>query len=42
MPLASWWCFLLRISEITPVMLPPIPARQRLGVMVNLQPSNRL
>ena len=39
MDLAIWWCFLLRIAEITPAQLPPIPPRQRAGVMVHLAPG---
>lgn len=34
MDLGIWWCFLLRIAEIMPDQLPPIPPRQRAGAMV--------
>lgn len=30
MPLSTWWLFLLRLGEITPADLPPIPGRQRI------------
>lgn len=36
MDLGVWWCFLLRIAEILPSQLPPIPPRQRMGAMVYL------
>lgn len=39
MPLGVWWCFLLRIAEILPSDLPPIPPRQRAGVMVHVVPG---
>lgn len=39
MPVGVWWCFLLRISEILPSQLPPIPPRQRAGVMVHVVPG---
>jgi len=39
MPLPTWWLWLLRIGEITPSQLPPIPPRQRFGAMVNLLPG---
>lgn len=36
MPLHVWWLFLLRVQEIKPKDLPPIPARQR---TVSVQPG---
>ena len=39
MEIGVWWCFLLRISEIMPSQLPPIPPRQRAGVMVRMEPG---
>ena len=36
MPLPTWWLFLLRIGEILPSQLPPIPPRQRVGGMIGL------
>ena len=36
MDLGIWWCFLLRIAEILPSQLPPIPPRQRMGAMAHL------
>lgn len=34
MPLSAWWLWLLRISEVTPAMLPQMPPRQRGGAMI--------
>lgn len=34
MPLPVWWLFLLRVQEIKPKDLPPIPARQRVAASV--------
>lgn len=34
MDLGAWWCFLIRIAEIVPSQLPPIPKRIRAGAMV--------
>ena len=39
MEIGGWWCFLLRISEIMPSQLPPIPPRQRAGVTVRMEPG---
>ena len=39
MEIGVWWCFLLRISEIMPSQLPPIPPRQRAGVTVRMEPG---
>lgn len=38
MPRADWWCFLLRIGEVTLGQLPPIPPRSRGGIMIGLKP----
>jgi len=37
MDLGVWWCFLLRICEILPQDLPPLPPRQRAGVYVSVR-----
>lgn len=40
MEIGVWWCFLLRIAEVLPSQLPPIPQRSRAGIMVHIIPSS--
>ena len=35
MPLGLWWLFLLRLGEIDPSSLPPVPPRQRFGAVAH-------